>query len=134
MSFTTAAKTAVLNRVFVGTAESWAANTNLYLALFTADPTASGSIAAEATYVGYARVTLTRASDMTVSGITMTLANLEQFDACTGGTNVITHGAIVTDAAGATTMIMRGTLTSPITVSDGVVPQFAPGSIVFTLT
>jgi len=134
MSFTNAAKTAVLDQVFKGTALPWDANTTLYLALFTADPGAAGSIASEATYTGYARVPLTRASDITVSGSSMSNTNLEQFDPCTGGSNTITYAAIVTDASGATTMISRAALTSSILVSDGVVPQFAAASITFTMT
>ena len=38
MSFSNAAETAVLNQVFIGTALPWNANTDLYLALHTADP------------------------------------------------------------------------------------------------
>ena len=69
MSFSNAAETAVLNQVFKGTALPWNANTDLWLALHTADPGEAGTATtSEATYGGYARVPLTRASDFTVSG------------------------------------------------------------------
>jgi hypothetical protein len=134
MSFSNTAETAVLNQVFVGTALSWNGNTNLWLALYTADPGESGSHAAEATYGGYARIVLTRASDFTVSGNSVSNANLEQFAACTSGSNTITWCAIVDSVTiGAGTMIVRAELNSPITVSTGVQPQFAGGALSFTL-
>lgn len=134
MSFSNTAETAVLNQVFVGTPLAWDANTDLWLALYTADPGEAGTaVTNEATYGGYARVVLTRASDFTVSGATVENANLEQFDACTSGSNTITHAAIVTSASGAGTIIVRAELNSSIVVSTGVVPQFAAGALTFTL-
>lgn len=134
MSFSNTAETAVLNQVFVGTATSWNANTDLWLALYTADPGEAGSaVTNEATYGGYARVTLTRASDFTVSGNQVSNANLEQFNICTSGSNVITHAAIVTSSSGAGTIIARAALSSSITVSTGVQPQFAANALSFTL-
>jgi hypothetical protein len=83
MSFSNAAETAVLNQIFKGTALPWNANTDLWLALHTADPGEAGTATtSEATYTGYARVPLTRASDITVSGATITNTNLEQFPVC----------------------------------------------------
>lgn len=106
----------------------------MYLALYTADPGEAGTaITSEATYGGYARVAVTRATDFTVSGNQVSNANLEQFVACSSGSNIITHAAIVTSASGAGTIIVRATLNSPITVSTGVQPQFSSNALAFTL-
>jgi hypothetical protein len=135
MSFSNTAETAVLNQVFVGTALGWNANTDLWIALYTSTPDEAGSAVTNevSTYGSYARVTLTRASDFTVSGNSVSNANLEQFPACTSGSNVITHAAIVTTSSGAGTVIVYAELNSPITVTTGVQPQFASGALSFTL-
>jgi hypothetical protein len=134
MSLSNTAETAILNQIFVGTALSWNANTDLWIALHTADPGEAGSaITSEATYGGYARVVLTRASDFTVSGNSVSNANLEQFAACSSGSNVITYASIVTSSSGAGTIIVRAALNSSITVSTGVQPQFAANALSFTL-
>lgn len=134
MSFSNTAETAVLQYVFQGTNVSWDANSDLYIALYTADPGETGSaVTNEATYGGYARVVLTRASDFSVSGNQVSNANLEQFAACSSGSNTITHAAIVTSSSGAGTIIVRAALNSSISVSTGVQPQFAAGALSFTL-
>lgn len=133
MSFSNSVETAVLEAVFIGTAFPWAANTELWLALFTADPTETGSISNEATFGGYARKSVTRATELSVTGNQITISALKQFDACTSGSNVITHVGIATSASGATTIIARATLDNPITVSSGVVPQFAASSLTLTI-
>ena len=134
MSFSNTAETAVLNYVFVGTNVSWDGNTDLYLALHTADPGEAGTaITSEAAYGSYARVAVTRGTDFTVSGNQVSNANLEQFPQCTSGSEVITYASIVTSSAGAGTIIVRAALTSSITVSTGVQPQFAANALTFTL-
>jgi len=134
MSFSNSAETSVLEQIFVGTALPWNGNTNLWIALYTADPGEAGSATTnEATYSGYARVVLIRASDFTVSGNTVSNTNLEQFAACTSGSNTITHAAIVTSSSGAGTIIVRAALSSSISVTTGVQPQFAANALSFTL-
>lgn len=134
MSFSNTAETAVLNQVFVGTALAWNGNTDLWIALHTADPGEAGTaVTSEAAYGSYARVTLTRATDFTVSGNQVSNANLEQFPQCSSGSEVITYASIVTTSAGAGTIIARAALTSSITVSTGVQPQFAANALTFTL-
>lgn len=134
MSFGNVAETAVLNQVFVGTALPWNANTNLFIALHTADPGEAGNaLTSEATYGGYARATLTRASDFTVAGNQISNANLEQFATCSSGSNVITFASIVDTASGAGNILVRAALSSSITVSTGVQPQFAASSLSFIL-
>lgn len=134
MSLSNTSETAILNQIFVGTSLPWSANTDLWIALHTADPGESGTaVTNEATYGGYARVTLTRATDFTVSGNSISNANLEQFVACSSGTNTITHASIVDSSSGAGTILVRAALSSSISVSTGVQPQFASGALSFTI-
>lgn len=134
MSFANSTEEDILQQVFIGTALPWNGNTDLWLALYTASPGEAGAHTNEATYGSYARVVLTRASDFTVSGNSVSNTNLEQFVACTSGSNVITHAAIVDSVTiGAGNVIVYAELNSPITVSTGVQPQFAPGALSFTL-
>lgn len=138
MSFSNTAETAVLNQVFVGTALAWNGNTNLWLALHTADPgetgTATTNEVGTGAWTNYERVTLTRATDFTVSGDTVSNANLEQFTTSSGGTGAtITHVSIVTSASGAGTIIARAALNTALAVSTGVQPQFNAGALTFTL-
>jgi hypothetical protein len=133
MSFSNSAETSVLNQIFVGTALPWNGNTDLWIALYTASPTESGSHANEATYGSYARIVLTRSTDFTVSGNQISNANLEQFAQCTSGSNTITHASIVDTASGAGTIIVRAALNTSIPVSTGIQPQFAANGLTFTL-
>lgn len=134
MSFSNTAETAVLQQVFNGTALPWNANTDLWLALHTADPGEAGTaVTSEATYTSYARIALARATDFTVTGATVENANQEAFPQSTGGSNVITHASVVTTSSGAGTIIARAALTSSITVTTGVQPLFAAGALTFTL-
>lgn len=134
MSFSNTAETAVLNYVFVGTNVSWDGNTDLWLALHTADPGEAGSaVTSEAAYGSYARVAVTRATDFTVSGNSVSNANLEQFPQCSSGSETITYASIVTTSSGAGTIIVRAALNTSIPVSTGIQPQFAAGALSFTL-
>lgn len=134
MSFSNAAETAILNQIFVGTALPWNGNTNLWIALHAADPGEAGTaVTSEASYGGYARIVLTRATDFTVSGNQISNANLEQFAQCTSGSNTITHASIVDTASGAGNIIIKAPLNTSIPVSTGIQPQFAANALVFTL-
>lgn len=134
MSFSNTAETAVLNYIFVGTNVSWDGNSDLYLALHTADPGEAGSaVTSEAAYTSYARVAVTRATDFTVSGNTVSNTNQETFPQCTGGSETITYASIVTSSSGAGTIIVKAALDSSISVSTGVQPLFAAGALEFTL-
>jgi hypothetical protein len=99
------------------------------LALFTADPGEAASLAAEATYTGYARVALTKATSWTGTASPFTNTNLIQFGACTAGTNALTHFAVVDTASGAVSMMISGALSATLNVSSGIQPQFAIGSL-----
>jgi len=134
MSFSNAAETDVLEYIFNGTNVAWDANTDLWIALHTANPGETGTaVTSEATYGSYARLALTRATDFTVSGNSVSNTNLEQFVACTSGSNIITYASIVDTASGAGNILVYAALSSSITVSTGVQPQFAIGALSFTL-
>jgi hypothetical protein len=134
MSFSNSTEEDVLQQVFIGTALPWNANTDLWIALYTGSPGESGSHASEATYGGYARIALARATDFTVAGNTVSNTNLEQFVACSSGSNTITHAAIVDSGTiGAGNVVVYAALSSSISVSTGVQPQFAGGALSFTL-
>lgn len=134
MSFSNTAETAVLDYIFKGTNVSWDGNTDLWLALHTADPGEAGTaVTNEATYGSYARVAVTRSTDFTVSGNSVSNTNLEQFPQCTSGSETITHASIVTTSSGAGTIIVRAALNTSIPVSTGIQPQFAASALSFTL-
>jgi hypothetical protein len=134
MSFSNTAETAVLTQVFVGTATGWNGNTDLWLALYESDPTEAGTaVSGETTYGSYARVTLTRATDFTVTGNTIENANIETFPTSTGATSNLTYCGIVSTASGAGTLIAYAELDNPIPTTVGVQPQFAAGALQFIL-
>ncbi len=129
MSMSDTTETAVLNLFLRGTDPAYRAGATQYLALFTADPTDTASLAAEANYTGYARVALTKASAWTGTASPFTNTNLIQFGACTAGTNALTHFAVVDTASGAVAMMISGALSATLNVSNGIQPQFAPASL-----
>lgn len=129
MSMSDTTETAALNLFLRGTDPAYRAGATQYLALFTADPTDTASLAAEANYTGYARVALTKASAWTGTASPFTNTNLIQFGACTAGTNALTHFAVVDTASGAVAMMISGALSATLNVSAGIQPQFAGGSL-----
>lgn len=135
MSFGNSTETDLLAKIFTATAIPWDANTDLYLALHTADPGEAGSqTTSEATYTSYARVAVARTGvGWTISNPTATNAALVQFPTATGGTNTITHVSIGTTSSGAGQILVSGALNSSLTVSSGIQPQFSAGALVFTL-
>ena len=129
MSLSNATENDVLECLLKGIDPAYRAGATQYLALFTTDPNEAGSLAAEATYTGYARVALTKATAWTDGGSSFTNANLVQFGACSAGTNAITHFAVVDTVSGAVNMLISGALTSTLNVSSGIQPQFAAGAL-----
>lgn len=124
MSLSNTTENAALKLFLQGTDPAYRAGATQYLALFTADPGETASLAAEATYTGYARVALTKATAWTDGGSTFTNAALIQFGLCTAGTSAITHFAVVDTASGAVAMMISGALSSTLNVSSGIQPQF----------
>ena len=129
MSKSNATETDLLNLVFKATALPWNAATQLDVHLHTADPGEAGtSSTSEATYTGYAAVTVSRSgSAWTVSGNTATNVGLIQFPQCTGGSNTITHVSITPN--GSTQILYSGALNSSLSVSNGIQPQIAASQL-----
>lgn len=131
MSMSNLTEEQTLAATLKGTDLPFRAGANVYLALFTADPTEAGVFTNEATFTGYARVTMVKATAWSGTN-PLSNADLVQFPQCTGGTNTITHFAICT-ASTAGQIIYSGALNSPLAISNGIQPQFGVGSITVTL-
>jgi len=129
MSLSNATELAALNVFLRGNDPSYRAGATNYLALFTADPGETASLAAEATYTGYARVPMTKATAWTGSSSPLTNTDLVQFGACTAGSNAITHFAVMDTASGAVNMMISGALSATLSVSSGIQPQFSAGAL-----
>ena len=132
MSMSNATENQTLMMHLQGTDPAYRAGATQYLALFSADPGETGSLAAEATYTGYARVALTKATAWTDGGSSFSNANLIQFGACTAGTTAATHFAVVDTVSGAVSQMISGALSATLNVSAGIQPQFQAGSLVIT--
>ena len=132
MSMSNATENQTLKLHLQGTDPAYRAGATQYLALFSADPGETGSLAAEATYTGYARVALTKATAWTDGGSSFSNANLIQFGACTAGTTAATHFAVVDTVSGAVSQMISGALSATLNVSAGIQPQFQAGSLSIT--
>ena len=133
MSLTNAFEEDILQHIFNSTTVIGALNLGfVYVALFTADPTETGSTANEADYTSYARVSVARSgAGWTVSGNTAENAAAVTFPAATGGSNTITHIALMSALTGGT-MIWSQAVSSSFAVSSGITPEFAAGAITIT--
>lgn len=116
----------VLKKLFNNTSISWDANSNLYVALHTADPGETGDqTTSEATYTSYARVAVSRDSGgWTVVTNTSSNTAAVTFPQCTGGSNTITHVSVGTASSGTGQILYSGALTASLSVSNLITPSF----------
>lgn len=145
MSMTNAAEAALLDLVFLNTdwanigdasgLQNSAAAGSFWISLHTADPTETGTQTTnEAAYTGYARVAVNRtAGGWTRSVSTISNTALVQFAQCTGGSATVTHFGIGTDSTGAGNLVFKGALTSSLSISNGIQPQFSAGQLTVTV-
>jgi hypothetical protein len=145
MSMTNAAEANLLNLLFlnvdwadVGDAsglQNSATSGSFYISLHTADPGESGNqTTSETSYTSYTRIAVARTgSGFTLTGQTITNAALIQFPQCTGGSSIITHFGIGTDSSGPGNLILKGSLASSLSVSNGIQPQFASSALSVTV-
>lgn len=145
MSMTNAAEANLLNLLFLnidwanigdaGGLQNSATAGNFYVSLHTADPGESGTQStSETAYTSYARVAVARAGGgWTLTAQTISNTALVQFPQCTGGTSTVTYFGIGTDSSGAGNLLMSGALTSSLSVSNGIQPQFAAGALTVTV-
>jgi hypothetical protein len=106
--------------------------TNLYVALHTADPTATGAQnTSEVSYTSYARVAVARSSSgFTVGTATASPTSIIAFPACTGGTATATYFSIGTASTGAGNILYTGPLSPSISISNGVTPEISTSSTI----
>lgn len=103
-------------------------NTNTAVALHTADPGDSGTMAtSEATYTSYARASVARTTGgWNVSGTAPTeckpIAAIS-FPAGTGGSGTVTHFSTGKTGGGTADIFWSGTVTPNIVTGNGVTPQ-----------
>jgi hypothetical protein len=145
MSMTNAAEAALLDLLFlnldwanIGDAaglQNSATAGSFYISLHTADPGEAGTQSTrEASYTGYARVAVARTSGgWTRTSSTVENTALVQFAQCTGGSSTVTHFGIGTDLSGAGNLLMKGALSSALSISNGIQPQFAAGAMTATV-
>lgn len=108
---------------------------SLYISLHTADPGEAGSQnTSETSYTNYARQAVARSgSGWTVSGNTVSNAALVQFPTCGASGATLTYfGVGCSSGTGAGKLLYSGQLSSPLTVSSGIQPQFAVGELDIT--
>lgn len=145
MSMTNAAEQALLDLLFlnldwanIGDAaglQNSAAAGSFYISLHTADPDETGTQTSnEVGYTSYARVAVARSgAGFSRSASVIENAALVQFPQCTGGSATATHFGIGTDSSGAGTLLLTGALTSSLSISNGIQPQFAAGDLTVTV-
>jgi hypothetical protein len=129
----------LLNYILRNVAPSWGATGTLYLSLHTGTIGSGGNqLTNEVAYTGYARVAVTRNSsgefEPAAAGASEN-QNLIQFGNPTAGSFpiTVTHVAIGENASGAGTVIEFTALNSDLIVNLNVQPQFAIGTLDFTL-
>ena len=140
MSATNYLETALLNLIFNKSLDaifgtlSGTGDANYYLALFTADPTETGSLTSEATYGNYDRIPVARvAGGWTVSGNQASNTALVQFIKSTATAADVKYvGVMSGGTVGAGTMLISLKLTTDTPTTTGIQPQFDPNTLVFT--
>ena len=95
----------ILKKLYQAVELSWDANTNLYLALHTADPGAAGSQTTnEATYTSYARVSVARST----AGWTVASGVADNDASITAATDWLRSSTIINPGGGARSLVGVG--------------------------
>jgi hypothetical protein len=105
----------------------------LEVALHSSDPGEAGTMSTnEIAYTGYARATVARSTaGWTVTGTAPTqVANDAEvaFPACTGGSATASHFSVGYNGI----IVVSGSLTANLSISNGITPRFAAGQLVAT--
>lgn len=110
--------------------------TNLYIALHSSSPGDDGAQSTnECSYGGYVRMQVARSSGGWIVSETspgqFEAVNVSQvqFPSCTSGSQTATHVSIGTDAFGSGQILYHTQLGSPLSISTGVAPTFASGTL-----
>lgn len=130
---------AILNLVFRATAwanyadnASSSPETNIVVALATADYTDTGTLSSnETTYTSYARQNVARSTGWSAaSGGSTSPASTISFAAGTGGSGTVTHFATGKSGGGAAAVLWYGTVTPNIVTGNGVTPQLSTSTTI----
>jgi len=130
---------AILNLVFRATAwanyadnASSSPETNIVVALATADYTDTGTLSSnETTYTSYARQNVARSTGWSAaSGGSTSPASTISFPAGTGGSGTVTHFATGKSGGGAAAVLWYGTVTPNISTGNGVTPQLSTSTTI----
>ncbi len=137
MSISNAAESAIMKLVFQAVAwANYADNavvspeTNIVVALHTADPTDTGTLATnEIAYTGYARVNVARSVSgwSESNGVVSPVANID-FPAGTGGSGTVTHFSTGKSGGGAAAALWQGTVVPSVVCGNGVTPRLTTAS------
>lgn len=111
----------VLSMVAEGVDPAWRTATNAWLALFTSDPTETGSLANECADSTYARLQITRAAFWAGSNpLTNSIQAL--WPTLSDTLPNLTHWALVSSASGASAYVFSGSLINIIPNLPGISP------------
>lgn len=138
-ALTTQSANDLLNYILRNVAPSWGGTGTLYLSLHTGTIGAGGDQTTnEVAYTGYSRIAVTRTSSGAFTAAASGAAEnnaLLQFGNPTAGAFpiTVTHVALGENPSGAGTVIEFTALNSPLIVNLNVQPQFATGTLDFTL-
>jgi hypothetical protein len=139
MSIADVSENAILNLIFSATAwANYADNaasspqTNIAVALHTADPTDSGTMASsEITYTSYARASVARSSGWsTATTGTISPASAIGFAAGTGGSGTATYFSTGKTGGGSAAILFSGTVTPSIVSGSGVTPSLTTATAI----
>lgn len=139
MSISNTTETAILKLVFQAVAwGNYADNaasspeTNIVVALHTADPTDSGTLSSsEVAYTSYSRVNVARTTGgwTESSGSVSPVANID-FPAGTGGSGTVTHFSTGKSGGGAAAALWQGTVSPNIVTGNGVTPRLTTATAI----
>lgn len=116
--------------IFDSTAPAWAGNANFFIRLHSSDPGETGTaVTNEISYTGYDGVSVSRTTGFAISGNEASNAALVQFPLCSGGSATATHFSVSTTQNGAGQIIVSGALSSSLSISNGIQPQFNTGEL-----
>jgi hypothetical protein len=139
MTISDITENAILNLVFSAT--TWAnyainatasPETNIVVALHTADPTDSGTQASsETSYTSYARVNVARSTGWTTAsaGSVSPAANID-FPAGTGGSGTISFFSTGKSGGGASAILWSGAVSPTIAAGNGVTPRLTTATTI----
>lgn len=130
MSASNTTENDLVSYIFDSTAPAWAGAGSFYVRLHSSDPGEAGTaITNEIAYTGYDGVAVSRTTGFTISGNEASNAALLQFPLCSGGSATATHFSICTTQNGAGQIIVSGALSSSLSISNGIQPQFNAGEL-----